>query len=339
MSQVINAEDTRYSLVVLPPSGGTINLANAFAEFLWEEPREEYATRLKAAIANVEMGDHLMQDDLVVGTLLRVDADWGQGWKEIQRFTVREWETMPEKGVVAITAYDDLFPLLKSKADYYYPKGTVGKQIIEDMAGQWNIPLGRVEGPNTPLSKQKGTDSIAGLFKKVITETGEKGGGLWIIQASEGLINVIPPGTNEDVYRFTEGENIMAVGERRSIADLVTRVVIIGKSEENTKSPVVATHDKNTEFGIFQEIIQESEAADDGPTAEEKARVILDKRATEKKVRPLQNIPDIPFLRKGHAIRVQSGTLNGVYRVASVAHDASKKSMNVEVEDMDNPEE
>ena len=44
--------------------------------------------------------------------------------------------------------------------------------------------------------------------------------------------------------------------------------------------------------------------------------------------------PDLPFLRRGDKVRVEAGTLIGYYIVSSVSHDATTRTMMMEVEDV-----
>jgi len=68
---------------------------------------------------------------------------------------VFDWMTSTDPlGSVDIEAYDQLIYLFKSEDDRYYRSGQRAIDVLTDIFRAWNIPIGKIEGPNVVLAKQ-----------------------------------------------------------------------------------------------------------------------------------------------------------------------------------------
>ncbi|GAW28968.1 hypothetical protein, partial [Carboxydocella sp. ULO1] len=150
--------------------------------------------------------------------------------------------------------------------------------------------------------------------------------------SKQGKIDVIRPGQNTPVYCFTSDTNVNSINDHWDIEDLVTRVKVIGAENKEGRAPVVVKIDGKTEFGVLQEVIYRSQY-DSLSAAKSAAQDILKERGQPKKQRKI-TAPDLPFLRKGDKVKIVAGTLNGYYIVSSVSHDATNRTMVMEVEDV-----
>ncbi len=237
-------------------------------------------------------------------------------------------------GHFTITAYDQLIYLTKSKDDRYYKAGTTAKAIIQDIAGAWGIPLGDVQGPDVALAKQvfRG-ETLADMISSVLEQAKKLGAGKWIVRSKEGKIDIIRPGQNSPVYRFTHDTNVGSIEDQQDIEELVTRVKIVGAEDKEGKAPVVARLDGRTEFGVLQEVVYQRQY-DNLAAAKSAAQDILNERGQPRKRRRVQ-APDLPFLRKGDKVYIAAGTIIGYYIVSGVVHDATNCTMTLEVEDVE----
>ncbi|EMT38117.1 hypothetical protein TthWC1_2360 [Thermoanaerobacter thermohydrosulfuricus WC1] len=332
---MIDTSKIFYDLVVVLPNGDKIRLAPVLRSLSWEENDGELAVRLEAEIHNQRMKDgKWLHQKIPLGSQVVLLAEWGEGWKEIFRGTVFSWDYRTDPlGHFTITAYDQLIYLTKSKDDRYYKAGTTAKAIIQDIAKAWNIPLGTVQGPDVALSKQvfRG-DSLADMIFSVLEQAKKRGAGKWIVRSKQGKIDIIRPGQNSPVYCFTADTNVGSVEERQDIEELVTRVKIVGAEDKEGRAPVVAQLSGRTEFGILQEVVYQRQY-DNLAAAKSAAQEILKERGQPKKARKIV-APDLPFLRKGDKVKIVAGTLNGYYIVKSVTHNATNRTMVLEVEDV-----
>lgn len=331
---MIDVSKITYSLVFLSPSGGRVDLSPFLRSLGWEENDGELAVRLEAEIQNAQAGKWLHQLVPLGGQVL-LYADWGGSLQEIFRGTVFSWDYRTDPlGHFTITAYDQLIYLTKSKDDRYYKAGTTAKAIIQDIAKAWGIPLGTVQGPDTTLAKQvfRG-DALADMISSVLAQAKKRGAGKWIVRSKQGKIDVIRPGQNNPVYSFAADTNVNSVEDHQDIEELVTRVKIVGAEDKEGKAPVVAKLDGKTEFGVLQEVVYQRQY-DNLAAAKSAAQDILKERGQPRKRRRVQ-AADLPFLRKGDKVYIAAGTMIGYFVVAGIAHDATTRTMTLEVEDVE----
>ncbi|WP_199615552.1 XkdQ/YqbQ family protein [Paenibacillus alkalitolerans] len=328
---MIDVKDVEYDLVVYSPAGQRLSLNDALKSLEWEEQPEELAVRLTAELHNAPYGSGHLHQLLPLGGKVFLFSDWGEGWQEIFRGTIFRPENLEDPlRNVTITAYDSLIYLAKSQDDRLYASGTKGKTIIEDIAKAWKIPIGTIEGPNVGLSKQVyRSQRLSQMYDTVIKESKKRGDGKYIVRSKQDKIDVIRPGKNTPVYSFVEG--VSNPREIQSIENLITRVKVVGAASDGERRPIIATMDGRTEFGILQELVYEDQY-DTPAAAKTGAKELLDERGKPEKQQAFEH-PDLPFLRRGDKIYVRRGTLNGYYIVSGISHNATKRTMRVEVED------
>jgi hypothetical protein len=332
---MIDVAKLNYSLVLFRPDGQRIDLQPVTRSLSWEENDGELAVRLEAELQNQQLaGGKWLHQLIPLGGQIFLYSDWGSGQQEIFRGTVFAWDYQTDPlGHFTITAYDQLIYLMKSKDDRFYKAGQTAKAIIQDIAKAWGMPLGTVQGPDVALAKQvfRG-DTLADMIYSVLDQAKKRGAGKWIVRSKQGKIDVIKSGQNTPVYRFTHDENVDSIQDRQDIEDLVTRVKIIGAEDSEGKAPVVAQLDGRTEFGTLQEVVYQRQY-DTPAAAKSAAEDILKERGQPRKQRKVQ-APDLPFLRKGDKVKISAGTLIGYYIVSGVVHDATNRTMTLEVENV-----
>ncbi|WP_027717304.1 XkdQ/YqbQ family protein [Desulfovirgula thermocuniculi] len=333
---MIDVSRIGYELYLLTPAGERVNLSPFLRHLAWEENEGELAVRLEAELQNTQLTNgNWLHTLLPLGGQVFLFSDWGSGPQEIFRGTIFRWHYRTDPlGHFTVTAYDHLIYLTKSKDDRYYKAGTTARAIIEDIAGEWGIPLGEVQGPDVALARQvfRG-EKLADMIASVLEQARKLGAGKWIVRSRRGAVDVIKPGQNTPVYCFTADTNAGAIEDQQDIEDLVTRVKILGAEEEEARTPVVAQLDGRTEFGVLQELVYQRHY-DNFAAAQSAASEILSERGQPRRKRKMQ-APDLPFLRKGDKVYIAAGTLIGYYIVAGVVHDATSRTMTLEVEDVE----
>lgn len=313
-----------------------IDLTPFLRRLSWEENDGELAVRLEAEIQQVQLqGGGWLSSQVQLGGQVFLLADWGSGMQEVFRGTMFAWYYRTDPlGHFTITAYDQLIYLTKSKDDRYYKAGTTVKAIIQDIAGAWGIPLGNVQGPDMTLAKQvfRG-ETLADMISSVLEQAKKLGAGKWLVRSKQGKIDIIRPGQNSPVYCFTHDTNVGSIEDQQDIEELVTRVKIVGAEDSEGRAPVVAQLDGKTEFGVMQEVVYQRQY-DNLAAAKSAAQDILKERGQPRKQRRVQ-ATDLPFLRKGDKVYIAAGTIIGYYIVSGVVHDATNRTMTLEVEDVE----
>lgn len=332
---MIDVAKITYSLSLVTPVGSRLELTPFLRGLSWEENEGELAVRLEAELQNQQLvGGRWLHQAVPLGGQVILLADWGAGQQEIFRGTVFNWDYHTDPlGHLTITAYDQLVYLAKSKDDRFYTAGQTARAIIQDIARAWNIPLGDVQGPATALAKQvfRG-ESLADMIFSVLDQAKQRGAGEWLVRSRQGRIDIIRTGANRPVYQFTADTNVSSVNDRQDIEDLVTRVRIIGAEDADGRAPVIATLSGRTEFGTLQEVVYHRQH-DTAAAAKSAAENILRERGQPRRGRSI-HAPDLPFLRRGDRVRIAAGTLIGNFTVTGVAHNATGRTMSMEVADI-----
>lgn len=139
-------------------------------------------------------------------------------------------------------------------------------------------------------------------------------------------VTVVGFGTNKTVYHFEETQHLTEVNHKISTTGMVTRVKIIGKANDDGGSPVEATVDGKTSYGIRQKIVSRG-TNDTLDEAKKEAREILADDGKPKEEITIK-LPDIPIIRKGDKIHLKTASISaGYYIVISATHDVDKMLM------------
>lgn len=329
---MINIANVKYDLSVLLPDGSSLPLTNVARGLRWEEQAGEISVRLEFSVLNQKMGDEWLHMKIPLGGRTILQADWGEGWREIHQGTIFDWKYENESlGILNVKSYDMLIHLLRSKDDRWYPAGTQARVILEDISKAWNIPIGQNDLPSMKLAAQPfRNQTLANMKMSVLDQVAKRGGGKHIIRASDGQVHIMRRGQNQPVYYF--GSDIVRrMSDQHDIEELVTRIKIIGKENKKGRSPILATMDGRTEFGILQEVVY-SQQYDTAAAAKTAAQEILKERGQPRKRRSI-TAPDLPFLRRGDKVYLSTGTLEGYFFVEGIQHDADNRIMVMEVEE------
>lgn len=327
---MIDITSVKYDFVVITPQGAQVHLFEVRKALSWEEQAGELAQKLNAEFKNTMYQGQWLHKYFALNTPVFLFSDWGEGWKEVFRGTVWGRSNPDQYGSFKLTAYD-MLKYTKSKDDRYYSSGTIGKTIITDIANDWKIPLGQIDGPNIALAKKAfRNNQISDMFMEVLDDAKYKGDGVYVIRAKQGKMDVVRRGQNSPVFHFGMEDMTGLLDDSEDMEDLITRAKIIGSQTGDKKAPVYSTIDGKTKYGIIQDIVIK-EQSEKPVEAQEAAKKLLDEKG-----KPNRKInvpaPDLPFLRKGDKIHITAGALNGYFYIKGIRHDADEQQMTMEVE-------
>lgn len=199
----------------------------------------------------------------------------------------------------------------ESEDEYLFKAGTTATQRAQQICGDWGIPMGSFENTGVALAKAPPrVGNIYGMMLDDLKETAQKGGSLFKYRMQNKL-ELIKIGSNTNVYDVS---NILTgVNQTGTLDGAVTKVKVLGKQEENKKSPVIGTFSKNTEkLGTFQLVVQD-EKVSSVSTAKAKAESMFSKGQGSIQITAI----DVPEIRAGDKVK-----LNGMYLYASnVVHE------------------
>lgn len=123
--------------------------------------------------------------------------------------------------------------------------------------------------------------------------------------------------------------NLIQTSDKFSMVNLVTRVVIMGKEDDEGRPSVETSISGRTEYGILQDI--QTMGSLTLEEAKAKAQDVLDEKGDPKRTIKLTS-PDFPAVRKGDLIYVTTDRLLGFFHVKGISHNATTMTMQMEVE-------
>ncbi|MFA9457435.1 hypothetical protein ACERJO_11790 [Halalkalibacter sp. AB-rgal2] len=321
--------DVRYRVIAFPPSGSGKDISNLLMQAKHEEMDGELASKFSATMQNVKF-DTWAHHFVKINNKLLIQANTGNGWKEVYRGTVFKYSThTSDDKTVSFTAYDDLYYLQMSSDHLLFSKGETGASSIRRLVRDWSIPIKTIDGPNVQLAKKvyRGI-KLGQVIQDRLSDSEKMGGGKFVIRSDQGKLCCIQAGANTTVYEFTESTPVSSDDEY-SIENIVTRVKIYGNEDEGGRAPIEATRDGKTEYGIFQDIIYSSSF--DSLSEARKAAAEIIKHDGGMQRSPRINVPNVPWVRKGDRVVIKIGTISGEFIVESIVRNIIDLTMSLRV--------
>lgn len=204
---------------------------------------------------------------------------------------------------ITLSVYDRSIYMAKSEDEYLFSKGKTATQRIKQYASDWGIATGKFDNTYIGLSKAVyRAQPIQRMIENDLIETSDKGGGLFIPRMNLNKLELVHIGNNREVWILEPTEEI---GRNRSLENMVTRVKVLGKEEENKRSPVLATVSKDTnKYGTIQKVLQDDKVKNKAD-AEKAGRKMLTGPEETRTVRML----DINTIRAGDAVKLEGKEL------------------------------
>lgn len=323
----IDIAQIRYHTELVTETGDVYNLDGAVLSLAWEEQEGQLAQKATLKLANYKMesGEYLMALAKLNRYLL-IYANWGEGEQKLFEGTLWEWQyASAQNKEISLVAYDPMIRLQQSKDFKYFSAGLTTPAILGSICGDWGITLDyKWSQQMTHEKKVFNCEAVSDMIVKLLEEVRQQTGVKYAALYRDGKLEVTDYGTNQDIYLF-DGNNSISTSNKLTLDNLVTRVKIIGKAEDDERSSVDAVVDGNLEYGVLQEVILRDGDKDIGK-AKSEAQATLDERG-----QPEESImvtaPDVPFIRRGDAVEVSAGNLTGLFLVKGISHNATSKQM------------
>lgn len=329
---MIDIARLKYRAYAVLTDSRLLNFTDALTAAGWNESEGEISTRLTLTIANVSFEGKPLSSTIVPNTIIILTVDAGSGEKEVTRGSVVEWGPTRSSGGKSfnITAYDELFNLQQSQDDRYLPAGTGTKSAITAVFDDWGIPVGQYNGPDIVHAKTVfKSQYLSDIILTLLDDAEKHGSEKYVIRAESGKASVVPIGSNTDIYHLSEDTNTTTTTDKISTTSLVTRVKVMGLEDDDGKAAPEAVLDGLTEYGIRQRIYNRS-SDDTLEAAKAAAKAILDENGEPERASTVIG-PDVPFIRKGDKVHLDTTALNGYFTVKSIEHNASSRSMTMTV--------
>lgn len=300
-----------------------------------QENDSEIAQRVTIGLANIKVNDRWLSGIFSVRNRVFVYAKDGERNEEVFRGFVWHRSYKSKKRELTLTCYDNLIYFQESEDYQYFSKGYSTKSICGTLCEKWGVKLNynyqSITHPKLPLRGNLSDIFLTDLLEEVKKKTGVKS----VMRSIKDEVCIDTVGTNEIIYKILRGENGNAIdaGDSVSMDGMVTKVIILGKEDDNERAAVEDTVAGDVaKYGTLQKILNVSSGTDLAEVKKEAAEIIKEK-GKPKKTYPV-NVVDIPWVRKGDKVYIVAGELGGFYLVTSISHDGINKTMDLEVEDV-----
>lgn len=290
------------------------------------EDRKQIAQSATLQLRDVKVGNDWLSNLISVRSRISIYANDGTRNDEVFRGFV--W-TQSDKAALTEAeltqkCYDNLIYFQESEESAYFSSGKRTKDVMSTLCNKWGVKLNytyeSITHAKLVLRGKLSDIFTADILDLVKERTGKK----YVINSEKDTVNVKPVGSNTTIYHFIEKQNVSQTASSVTMDGMTTKVVIVGKADDNGREPIEATVNGNTsQYGTLQKIISRNSntSLED---AKKEANSILKENGAPKKEYGLR-APDIPWIRCGDKVYVEAGKMKGYYIVTSIDRSTDNK--------------
>jgi len=329
----VDVNKINYKVYILRETGECLDVTGITTGLSWEENEGEIAMRLSLEMTNVGYGGTRMSSIAKPNCYIIVKATLGGSYEEVARAKITEWspQRSGSSDQLSLSGYDELYDLQASQDNRYITDGMSTKTALISIFNDWGIPVAQYDGPTIANAKTTfKNETLSDIILELLETAHKHGAPECIVRASQGKVSVIRKGGNSTVYCFEEANNLELTNYKISTTGMVTVVKVVATEDDDGRQKVEAIINGRTEYGKRQRIYVRSED-DDMATATAAAQEILDEQGNPEHTMSVK-APDIPTIRKGDTVKITSVVYSGYCIVLSIQHDASGKSMTMQLE-------
>lgn len=325
----------KYTVVAVDSNGTEYRLNNVTSDLTVEEPKSGIAVKVQFSCVNVKVETSYLFSHLKLGMLLFVYADDGSKKEVVMQGILwdRKYKSEDEKEI-SITGYTNLIYLQKSKGCCYFSAGKKSDAIVKSICKDWSISCSydfdSITHPKLPLNNK----AIADMLIEVLDAVKKQKGSKYVIRSEKNVLQVKKFGSNTEIYHFISKKSLTSLSIEESLDDVVTKVIVVGKEDDNERVPVEATVTGSNikQYGTIQDIVQREEGTTIS-TSKAEANEILKEKGTAKLTYAFSVI-DVPWVHKGDKIKISSPDVDGYFYVLSVSHNTKNRLMDLDVEEV-----
>lgn len=319
-------------------SGSTkYNITPAIEEIDISDRSKQIAKCVTFELMNSKVKDEWLSSLLGVRNRVYLHANDGKDSGEVFRGFVWDSNNKNSNGnrTLKLKCYDNLIYFQESKHFAYFSSGKTTKDVCSSLCNSWGVKLKyayeSITHSKLPLRGSLSDIFTADLLDLVKERTGKK----YVILSEKDVMQIKTVGSNTTIYRFTAGQNAIQTQSNCTMDGMVTKVIILGKADDNDRRPIEATvSGKTSEYGTLQDIIDRDENTSLSE-AKKEAKSIIDEKGKPKWEYEL-HASDVPWIRKGDKVYVNAGDMSGYYIVTGINRTISKKKRDM-ILDLEKP--
>lgn len=302
------------------------NLSNVLLGISFSEQEKQLAKSAKISLTQIKVGSSWLSNVISVRDRVFVYADDGARNEEVYRGYVwtKTYRSRLDGYDLVLKCYDNLIYFQESEEHEYFSPGKSTQDIMNSLCSKWGISM-EYSYESITHSKLAVRGTLSDIFTSDILDlVKDRTGKRYVILSDKDTMQVKPLGSNTTIYTIQRGKNGISTTSECSMDGMTTKVVILGKADDNDRQPVEASVDGDTaKYGTLQKLITRDENTSMAD-AKKEAESILDEEGSPKWTYEVK-APDIPWIRKGDKVKVVAGDMIGTYIAIGVDRDISMK--------------
>ena len=316
------AETSKYTAYILTDSK-KYNVTNALVSISTSEEEKQIAQSVNLGFVDVDVGGDRLSD--IIKLRHRVILNASDGTKTDEVYQGYVWTISPKESLTdsefTINSYDQLIYWQESEDAEFFPQGKTTLQIFQTICEKWGIKYiydyGSISHGNLLLRGAIADFLTADLLDTVKASVGEG----YVIRSEKDSAAVRYTGNNQTVYFISEKQNAIELRRYMTLNGAVTKAVVISISDDDQTSVEASASNMTDEYGTLQKIILRNESDTSGESIKEAENLVKEKGNPQWEY-DIKAV-DIPWIRKGDAVDVNIGTLEGRYIVKSISREIS----------------
>lgn len=301
------------------------------------DQEKQVAKCVTIQLMNVKVNDRWLTG--LLGVRNRVFIHANDGSKEGEVFRGFVWDRAYKSSLIDRTlqlkCYDNLIYMQESDHSAYFPSGKSTKAICTALCNDWGVKLEyayeSITHSKLPLRGNLSDIFMADILDLVKDRTGKK----YVILSEQDVMRIKSVGSNTTIYHFVAGQNAIQTQSVCTMDGMTTKVIILGKADDNDRTPIEATVSGDTaQYGTLQKTINRSENTSLAD-AKKEAQSIIDEKGKPKWEYEL-HATDIPWIRKGDKVHLSAGDLTGYFIVTGIDRTITgkKREMVLDLENL-----
>lgn len=330
------AIDNPIYTVIVKTDDKEYDISGAIESLDFNDQQKQFAQSVTIKLFNQKVKEEWLNMIFQVHQQVVINANDGTTKEEVfQGFIwTKSYSSQNNGKLLSLKCYDNLIFMQESEDYEFFASGRSTKDAVSALCGKWGVKMDysydSITHSKLVLRGNLADIITADILDLVKDRTGKK----YVIRSEKGIMKIMHVGQNETVYNLKRKENVIGTSSECTMEGMVTKVVILGKEDENDRSSIEDTVSGETaKYGTLQKVINK----DDNTSladARKEAQSILKESGQPKWTYEVEAV-DIPWIRKGDKVFVNAGDManfNGIVIGVdrSISLDSKKMTLTME---------
>lgn len=305
-------ENPLYTVVIIQENGDKYELTPVLASLTLSHQKEQLAAQATLTLVNIKYGEHYLHTMLAMRQRVFIYATDGEKSAEVFRgFIWRiQYHSSVDAREIEVQCYDNLVYLQESEDSVFFTSGWSTKDVLSSILNSWGVGM-RFQYTSISHGKLALRGTLSDMIvSDVLDEAKKQTGVKYALVMEENTLVVRTAGDNTVFYSLEAGGNVINTYERTSMEGMRTKIVILGESSDNAKTPILATVEGDTDrYGTLQEL-KDNDSDSTLSAMQAEAQATLDEKGKPGKEYEVK-CTDVPWIRKGDRVYIGAGSIDG----------------------------